>query len=284
MKKIVKYTAIITGISFVVTATLFQFVDVEKLTNFKFSVNGGKGNFEDYVDYEFNQKLNFVGADEILVRTVSGDVQIKKSPDDQLHFIIKGKVDKNIESVKSDKFIHQKDQRVEVALDKIFENNEALNGFFKFDGGNLTFIKGLDMVIEIPQQYKKLIIETTSGDYKVRDLVLENMQIHSISGNIEIDQLTTNQLSMTGVSSDFQLHNPAFKNISVETVSGDVEISLPESSEFLAEINSISGELEGNHFFRKYIQGDTLKIGNSDKKISIKTVSGDVEFKTKNLE
>jgi hypothetical protein len=44
------------------------------------------------------------------------------------------------------------------------------------------------------------------------------------------------------------------------------------------EITSISGDMEGDAYFEKFIIDNTLKLGKSKKNITVNSVSGNIEF------
>ncbi|MCF7926254.1 MAG: DUF4097 family beta strand repeat-containing protein [Candidatus Izimaplasma sp.] len=109
----------------------------------------------------------------------------------------------------------------------------------------------------------ELVLKTTSGDFLLNGIKFQEGKINSVSGDFEGSDVVGETLKLTLVSGDYELDNFHLSSkFDVSTVSGDVELTDSEVGE--TNFHSVSGDLEGKEFYPT--------------KIDMKTVSGDVEI------
>ena len=154
-----------------------------------------------------------------------------------------------------------------------------------------------DVILE-EIETEQLNIETVSGDIKVEELAAGKIRADSISGDIMINEYTggidadstsgdinlmngkdIEDVYASTVSGDILIDQDAVSDMKIDSTSGDIRIELPEDSQFYLDIETVSGDIK--HDFpikvissgRRDLEGT---IGDSDSRIMINTISGDV--------
>ena len=129
-------------------------------------------------------------------------------------------------------------------------------------------------------------LKGTSGDVDLSNMNLGEAKFNFVNGDIEIQGFKALSLDISLVNGDVELQQGVVeKEISIHSVSGDIEINEVECAE--ASFKTVSGDVEGNNFYVKEISlksvsGD-VEIKNEDKSREIivkskKTLSGDVKI------
>lgn len=137
----------------------------------------------------------------------------------------------------------------------------------------------------------RLRVQTASGDIELRDVESDEVSITSASGDIELDRGRTGTAEVRSASGDVRLDElETDPSLAVETASGDVDLTrciardtrvktasgdvdlrlepLPCGYDIAA--NSVSGSID-------FDERCTAATGEPQPKISVRTVSGDIE-------
>lgn len=169
-------------------------------------------------------------------------------------------------------------------------------------GINLGFFTGLNLDVQVPKNYSSDIsVNSSSGNVKIENFSLNNLNLHVSSGDVSINSLTSKDCSLDlssgsaklesfignlksnsssgDVSVDYkEFHN----NIDASGSSGSFSLKLPENAEFYLNASASSGDI--NNEFPLTItkkQGDNKLEGtsiNDHNKINIRTSSGDINI------
>jgi len=147
----------------------------------------------------------------------------------------------------------------------------------------------------------KYILETISGKCTVSSINCKKAVLNSTSGSIDINDIASEEISAKSISGSFNLAAKqgsadvettsgkikvkfieGFDNIKVKSISGKVTISIPENSQFEADIQTLSGKIDCSDFSMqvKSSRPNELKAtaGSGSNRIKINTTSGDVEI------
>lgn len=125
--------------------------------------------------------------------------------------------------------------------------------------------------------------KTTSGDMEIPKLEAELYKMSTISGDINIRSLSgSGEISST--SGDINLNSLKIREyINIKSISGDIEVSAPDNTGFIFEANTVSGDIDSDFkMYYKNKRGNKSEITYGDgpfKKISVNTVSGDINLK-----
>ena len=140
----------------------------------------------------------------------------------------------------------------------------SVGGIFSGNG-----FSGADIKMVIPSSLTtEGKIGTVNGDVKVSNLTY-NGKVASVSGDIILFSVVGN-ITVGTVSGDVKIEKSKLNEISIGTVSGDVEIESEFDLADDGQVKTVSGDIDLNA--TEYL---------TDKKIVIKTVSGDFSKKGK---
>lgn len=121
--------------------------------------------------------------------------------------------------------------------------------------------------IEIPFWLENLIVHTKSGDISIRNIQLKKCDILSVSGDVDCMIVCENtDINTTSGDVELQLEKNSGQ-FKASTVSGDVDAHLNGARTGL--INTVSGDIE-------------IKIEDKFKEITLNSVSGDIDADTRN--
>ncbi len=137
--------------------------------------------------------------------------------------------------------------------------------------------------IYLPKTYnKELVIKTISGDITINDdLNLEQLQITSTSGDMEIYNIkVNNDFKIRTISGSITTGNIEASNVNIETTSGDMEIYGIVAD---SDIHSVSGRVDLGLMTGSLDLGTTsgdIRINNYDvkKDSNVTSISGEVEI------
>lgn len=262
----------------------------------------GKGSIDETKEFDIN------AINQVLISTVSSDVNIILSKDNDIKLHFQGKTSELSRAPKLE---------ASMSGDKLDISIKYPKQFMSI--GNFSLNTKLD--VYIPEDYKKYIsIQTVSGRVNIDKLEVDKFKTNTVSGNININSIIANTTDFGSVSGDIKIkelsvQGSIFKTTSADveietitgdiktssvsgsisllykkfnndvqakTVSGEVELSLPEASEFKVDFSTLSGELDNE--FPLVITGKIEKrnvkgiVGDGNKTISIETVSGDADI------
>lgn len=143
--------------------------------------------------------------------------------------------------------------------------------------------RDFNLDIGVPENYSgEIIVFSASGNIKISDFDLENLEAKTLSGEIEIENINNSRDSLIkSASGDIDIKNLNSENIKIESISGETEGNYIKSeNEFYSETSS--GNIEINYLetnkgnFESISGGITLR--NSKNINSVKTTSGKIEI------
>ena len=139
----------------------------------------------------------------------------------------------------------------------------------------------------VPKTFRDIRIETTAADLDVKDLAVylmnvasksgdlrlrrtnfESFEFDTVSGDVSAIEVHGNHLKLNSVSGDVILANFTLEQLNLNSTSGDLLIKPNAGAHYVIDAKSVTGDISNQ---AKY-QGD------SQKKISANTVSGDIRF------
>lgn len=172
------------------------------------------------------------------VSSLSGDISIKPSEDDEVHVYA------------TENFRHFR------LKDSVMVEEEKKNLFSISKNENKARI-------EVPSWLENVIVHTKSGDVSIRNIQLNKCNVMTVSGDadckitcvstevsttsgdVELILDNNEKFKVTTVSGDVDAHLNGVKTGSVETVSGDIEIKLTDRFGKIV-LNSVSGDIEAD--------------------------------------
>ena len=140
---------------------------------------------------------------------------------------------------------------------------------------------GGELELTIPSDVKEIIINSRSGDVDINDLSLENIEIVSNSGDYYLANVEAINISLKSKSGDIELNNVKAHKVNASSISGDINIT-GDSLDIVA--TSTSGDIDADllditSLVAKSVSGDIdIDIKGSYRKVEGYTVSGDVDM------
>ncbi|NLY18352.1 MAG: DUF4097 domain-containing protein [Clostridiaceae bacterium] len=129
---------------------------------------------------------------------------------------------------------------------------------------------------------KEADLKSTSGEINFSDVSSDEIFAKSISGNIDLVLKRGNADIETSSGKIKAKFADRFDKLKIKSISGKVTLSIPESSQFDAEIHTVSGKISCSDFSMQISSSgmNILKatVGNGDSRVDINTASGDVEI------
>lgn len=163
-------------------------------------------------------------------------------------------------------------------IEVYYKNVNNLDKFtVKFENGKFTLKRdkssklffntnrSADLLLKVPRaSLEDCEIKTISGEIDLVEITTQVLKIKSTSGDIEIQNVHTKELAVTTVSGSVEVVSCEAKNVDLSSVSGDYDIDRLSCEEDLS-INSVSGDFE-------------IENTSADNAV-VKTVSGDIDGK-----
>lgn len=240
----------------------------------KYSAGNAKFPVDDLTDI----RINWIDGEVNVLPCDGSDIEIEETSDSSLsekekvhYYYDKGIL--YIQYKKSEKgFIfgitnnHEKDKSLTLRIPKIFCG--SISSFELDTASSQNDIRGLSCA--------DMDIDNVSGETILTDVEVTNMlDIDNVSGEINL-QGTYQQIEIDTVSGSCSIDTDITpSSFNLDTVSGDCEIILPFSSEFSAEIDSVSGDIDFRGF-NVTKDDDTYICGSGGNELDFDTVSGDV--------
>ncbi len=126
---------------------------------------------------------------------------------------------------------------------------------------------------------------TVSGDVEMRGL-RSDVEASTVSGNVDVSTTGVARGSTVSGSLDIEMESLDWRRLEFSTVSGDITVSLPDGLDAQVEFESLNGDFDSdfsvaverkrNRFIGSELSGI---IGDGGRRLSFKTVSGDVELR-----
>ncbi len=298
MKKIIAGSLIV--ILFLVTACSF-FFDLEK----SFSITGKLSAKLNFIDYDtFLDAKEKITDDDLEIVDIKSEMEVSEVNslilDISFGDISIVEVDEKTISIHYFSIIETSEMSKEPELD--FDEGKEFS--FEADWAGFTGKANAVLLVSIPKEYKGSIkITSISGDIKLGNFKLEELNIDSISGDIlseEIEAEVVNIESVSGeiffdkiISEDIQIESIAgnisftiddhIGDISVSNVSGDVLLNIKGVINTDFDIDTTSGEIRCEYNFDDIqIKDEDIlkgKVGKGQYDLMIESIAGDIEIK-----
>lgn len=234
-------------------------------------------NVQDSNDYTLHKSFPVLESSICVeIRFVEEDFHLEKSNSDSIEIYYKGK---------------GKIEDYEISFDngtlKINAPKLKKRLFVSFTNSSLEFL------VKIPETLiERMNLVSVSSDITVDSITTQNFELHNTNGDVEFTNLDTSEFKLNTVNGDVSMTNlnandlrftsvngeVSFENITVvnnvliNTVSGDFKIHKMECKE--CHFQSVSGDISAKEFYPN--------------QISLKSVSGDVDIvnsdKTRNIQ
>lgn len=204
------------------------------------------------VDVNEKQEVSAEGVKNIVIDSPSIDVNVTPGNSDDIQVEFSGKVGKKSKSLYN-LDIDENGDTVEITMEK--ENK------FQFMMFNFTKVS---LNVEVPEK------------------VYEKLQINAASGDIVVDEVIANELTIETHSGDIDVKNgESIGELIVKASSGDVMVN-DVVVEGKLEIKTSSGDIIANDNLAKEIEllassGDISTTNLNSKVVTINTSSGDIE-------
>ncbi len=165
----------------------------------------------------------------------------------------------------------------------------------------LINLSQLQLDIYIPGEYSgDVMVNTASGDLEINDLDLKNLAFQSTSGGLIVDSVTSKEIKIESTSGKIIMtdlagtldantisgeQKVALKilsgDLNIKTLSGDVSVELPESSEFIFDLNSAAGDISSEFGAKiSFVDSGRMEgtVGEGAFKITVESTSGDINI------
>lgn len=200
----------------------------------------------------------------------SADVTVEPSPDHRIHVrcdrdnvtLMTG-VENGVLSIGLRE--EKNNAHIDFSGDFSFDLNDIGRLFEKLAQKFISATTNVRVCISIPQEWKAVLkIDTASGNVEINDLTLDSLTIATASGDVALRTLALESLHITTASGDLFLENLTAQNkVEICSASGDQE--LDRLSADALEMHSASGDIT--------VQGCTIRS-----QACVKSASGDVEW------
>ena len=237
-------------------------------------------------DEDYHVKWNTNENQLIKVELYNGVLQVARAPGDAGKMKANGKMEYHHKDGNAD-FVRTEGGKIEINLDSIDGMLKSIGETVKNTFSNLHFSVGFGegaLTIQVPENaIPHVEMQTTSGDIKVLNVALTDLNVTTTSGDIEVDleeeqrlefiELRTtsgdmevnayaDRASASSTSGDMEL-NGQYTKLSTGTISGDVNVRADVSS---MNFSAVSGDV------------DLVFESNEIRKVCGSTVSGDIEI------
>ena len=173
---------------------------------------------------------------------------------------------------------------------RVSEGSTTLTLEEKFKKWNLGNIRKGNLEIIVPANLEDLEISSASGDIEIKDISGNTLNLDNVSGKILLDNISYEKIDIESISGNITIDNMGFDEgnfnnvsgsinaniikvwdeFSIETISGDIELSLAKEISPNITFESVSGKLNSSI--------SSTESNNCD--LEINTVSGDVSVET----
>ncbi len=123
----------------------------------------------------------------------------------------------------------------------------------------------------------RLRIDNISGDIDLTDCAFDETSLDLVSGNLEVRRCALGDAEVHNISGEIDMEGTALDRLQADTVSGEVSLTLPEKLErYQVRFSAMSGQLSVNDTDYRV----EANIGSGDIRLTINSISGDVEIET----
>lgn len=142
------------------------------------------------------------------------------------------------------------------------------------------------LIVEVPEaQYEKLVLDSSSGDISLNQILCKELSIDTSSGNATVKDCSASDLLQVDTSSgDCALAYVKSKEASVDTTSGDLDLERVEADKLQCDTSSGEVEFEelsATTYDMNTTSGDisgTIAENNESVSFTVDTASGEVDI------
>lgn len=265
IKKFIQILVIVTIISVGLSliAAKIQGQNILK-PNKETTVIKGKGNIDEVKEFDVK------AINKVFIDTVSSDVNIILSKDNNIKVHFYGTTSDMGRAPKLEASLSGDNLDISVKYPKqiiIF--------------GSFSLNTKLD--VYVPESYKKSMdIETVSGEIDIDKLESDDFKCHTTSGDMKINLIVASTIDFSSVSGSINIEELSSKSSDFETTSGDVKIEAISGD---LKVESVSGSITAlykefnNEVEAETVSGDVnLSLPQeSEFKVDFSTTSGELE-------
>lgn len=218
---------------------------------------------------------------KILVDWISGDVIVEPGSVETIQLQETGGGDPMVYAVKG--------SRLEVKFSKKLKNISWNVG---------SSMPSKDLIVTVPRDWagKELEVHSVSADVEIRDLELEEVEYQGVSGECLVENSKVGELSVQTVSGNVTVNGEIWelecesvsadcdltvtnvpREISMEGVSGNLKLTLPENAGFTVELDGLNKDLDTD-FEVTYANGRYVS-GDGSCEIEIEGISGKAKIR-----
>lgn len=285
MKKVISFTLVILML-ILCTACKVSFGDYIVYADAeKYSVGNASFNANEIKKVEINWvagKINIsVSGDGMLTATEDGE---KLDSEERMHYYLNGGtiIIQYCESGYNSKWVSSSKKDLTIMLPEGID--------FDVDNVSASIVFSTDILLE------DVNISTVSGNVDIKKLTANSFDLENVSGELFAKEIKADRIDCKSVSGDIDIDALYGYEFDAETVSGKVNIGVYDKTDI--DINSISGTV--NLILSKNIgaevdfssvsgnirsdiphtqNGETYVFGSDDAKVQIETVSGNLYIK-----
>ena len=172
---------------------------------------------------------------------------------------------------------------------------ESMDDYISF---GITAEYSKDLTIQVPMNWtcKELDIDSVSANVEVSDLTVSELELENVSGSCQFQNCGMDSVSIDTVSGDFRFDGTvgtlecdavsancvlvtanAPRSIEIEGVSGNLDLILPESCGFTATLDTMSGNFSSD--FSTTSKDGKYVCGDGACYITVSTMSGDITIR-----
>ncbi|MEW8956651.1 DUF4097 family beta strand repeat-containing protein [Clostridium sp.] len=210
----------------------------------------------DSINIDQNESISLKDISKISVSTSFSDVKVMYNEESDLKVALRGNTRGMMSN--NDMELNVNSSNGEVIIKEISNNGMHNNGMHM----NFSDVK---LLLYIPKDYSKAIdISTVSGDMDLSqvDLNTTDMNLNSISGDIEANNINTKNIGITSKSGSVDINKLISSSLKSSQISGEININYFEGA---MEVETTSGDIE-------------IKSNKIDGPSKINSISGEVDL------
>jgi lia operon protein LiaG len=302
LKKIVVITAIIAAVAITAAAVIGLTTGIYRIKDGKWGI----------IAIDEENSFSTRGIDMIDLHTVSADIRTHDTASEKIEVHLTGatraRQQENIPYLSAG----QKDSVLDIHIERrrkisagFHENHLVLDIGIPRGYQNRLTVKTVSGDVTLTgHNYAGLALTTTSGDMELKQIQSGLFRMKTTSGTFIAEKLVTERSELSSVSGDIYITSflgeagikttsgditldfiNFFSPVNIKSTSGDVSLTLPESSGFHLDARSTSGDITCGFPIqlsgadtgsdRRTIRGN---VGSASNKITVRTVSGEIEI------
>lgn len=253
-----------TFLCFGLAALFAKIAGEEKLTEYSQGAADALTNNGKFDSVYIKESFAANDLNEIYIIASTIDVKVEKSKDDNIS-ILYYKINDGTKS----SLANIEGSVIKFKADELIFSRNHMKFNFNFKNMDYIGIKFQDakesiVVIQAPINIKKIKIKTKSGEIKIVDLKLDEVQADSVSGEFKVEKSSINEIKHTSISGDIGLQGN-IQSMKSKTVSGDLkfisDVANPE-----IKFSTISGD------------ADIVFMSDPDVNVIFGSKSGEIKF------